>query len=221
MWPSQRGSPKRSQGRHLCWRCRSATLACRTVRHKEPGLPEMALSSRLRAFLCFWGQPLSALDSGGLGLGAISPLDSKENEGALSQSVPTPAGKPQEEHVCCPLCSWHSPPLKFLRGPLGSRCFFAQFYISVLYSQCPVQETWESPASSVSLPLYSIYHQFLLTLLYNHLPCLPCCHFPALQQHQLLPEDCSVLLTGHSNSILVPLPLSHPSIFHLAVRKRI
>lgn len=172
-WPSQRGSPKRSQGRHPCWRRRSATLACRTVRDKESDLTEIALSSSLRAFFCLWDQPLSALDIAGLGFGCHLSLRLQGKQKQISQSLPTPAVKPQEEHVCCPLCSQHSPPLKFLRGPLGARHFFAQLHFLVLY---PVSLLCQKPGNHQVPPPPT----FL-----NHLACPPHCHLSALQPSHL------------------------------------
>lgn len=121
------------------------------------GTKSQASQRGLRPPSCLWGQPLAARDNGGLGVGAISPWTPWTTRGTITRCA-TPSEKPREKRVCCPLCSWRSPPLKFLRGPLGPG-------VSLLSStpQSPMPATWQSPASSLSLPPHSIYHQFLQT----------------------------------------------------------
>ena len=164
MWLSQRGSPERSQERHRCWRCRSATSVCRTGRGKSGSL-EMALPSSLRVFLCLWGQPLSAPHIRALGLGCHLSLRLQGKWRATLQSMRTPAVKPQEAHVRCPLCSQHSPPLGFSEAHWGPDVSYPAVHLSLTSSQSHMPETWESqvPASP-----HSVYHQ-ILTLLLNHL----------------------------------------------------
>lgn len=148
MWPSQRGSPERSQGHRPCWRCRSATLVCRTARDKGPGLPERALSSTLP----LGPAPLSSRQRRP-GCGCHLSLDSMDNKEHYHKVC-----QPRQRNLGRNVCAAHSVSLKFLRGPLGPE-------VSLLSStsQSPTPETWKSPASSLSLPPHSIYHQFLQT----------------------------------------------------------
>lgn len=129
----------------------------------------MALSFRLRAFLCLWGQPLSVLDNGGLHLGCHLSLGLQVKWGAISQSMPSPAAKPREEHICYLLCPWHSPLLKFLRGPLGSRCSFSQLHIRVLYIdsrpyQIPESHQLPQPSYLCIQSITSFYKLYFLVI---------------------------------------------------------
>lgn len=130
MWPSQRGIPKRSRGRHLCWRCRSATLARRTVRDKEPGLPETALPSGEGLSLSPGPAPLRSCQQRPWYGVPLLPQTPGKMRGTVTKCTnsrrETSGGRGH-----CPLCSWHSSPPKFLRGPSGSSHFFAQLNVPV------------------------------------------------------------------------------------------
>lgn len=170
MWPSQRGSLKRSQGHRPCWRCRSATLVCRTVRDKEPGLPEMALSSKLS----LESAPLSSRPRRS-GFGCHLSLDSMDN-GEHYHKMCQPRQRNLGRNVCCPLCSWHSLPLKFPRGPRRSRGFFAQLHISVpparnlevtSFLPLPTPPFNVSPVSTSYFIIVSPDYPFATSLHYN------------------------------------------------------
>lgn len=130
----------------------------------------MALSSKLS----LGSAPLSARP-GRPGFGCRLSWDSMDN-GEHYHKMCQPRQRNLGRNVCCPLCSWHSPPLKFPRGLLRSRGFFAQLHISAPLARnlevtsflpLPTPTFNLSPVSTGYFIIISPDHPFATSLHYN------------------------------------------------------
>lgn len=158
-------------------------MACRTVRDKEPGLPEMALLSSLRALLfsVSRARPLTP-EQWQPGLGGLLPSLSQtpgETKGQTEKCANSSSKTTGRACVLPTLCLVLSPSLVSKSPTRGRKFLCSAPYPRLISSQSPMPETHRSPAFSISLSPHTIYHQCLLPQLLGTLSSPSLCYFPA------------------------------------------